>query len=280
MPLWEKRRSALVLAGLTVFHILLISVQVPRGAGKSLFEKGVFFVFSPVQRAASGAVRGIGALWNGYFDLRGVRAENQKLKKENFFLNQDVRFLEDRLQLGRSESELRASLDEFRGSLVAARVIGVDSANPHQTIVIDKGSLDGIDTNMTVCDRTGALVGRTIAPVSFKETMVQLITDKDSSVSVRSVVDGLTGSMTGRSTALCDLRYVLASASGGQPGEELRTTGFDKIYPAGIRVGTIQSLEENDESSPIFRRITVKPCFRYDTIDVVAVLTRGPGGGK
>lgn len=279
MPLWERRRSALVLAGLTAFHILLISIQVPRGAGKSLFERGVFFVLSPVQRAASGTVRGIGSLWNGYFDLRGVRAENQKLKKEIFFLNQDVRFLEDRLQLSRSEAELRASLDEFRGSLVAARVIGVDSANPHQTIVIDKGSLDGIDKNMTVCDRTGALVGRTIAPVSFKETMVQLITDKDSSVSVKSVIDGLTGSMTGRSTPVCDLRYVLASTSGGHLGEELRTTGFDKIYPAGIRVGTIQSLEK-DEASPIFRSIVVKPYFRFDTIDVVAVLTRGPGGRK
>ena len=144
MPLWEKRRSALVLAGLTVFHVLLISIQVPRGAEKSLFERAVFFVFSPVQRVATGTVRGIGSLWNGYFDLRGVRRENQKLKRENFFLNQDVRFLEDRLQLTESEAELRASLAEFEGSLVAARVIGVDSANPHQSIVIDKGSFDGV----------------------------------------------------------------------------------------------------------------------------------------
>ena len=85
--------------------------------------------------------------------------------------------------------------------------------------------------------------------------------------------------MTGRSTEVCDLRYVLASATGGKEGEELRTTGFDKIYPAGIRVGAIQSLEQ-DEASPIFRRIVVKPYFRFDTLDVVAVLTKGPGGGR
>ena len=41
MPFWEKRRSALVLAGLTFFHIVLISVQVPRGAEKSLFERNI-----------------------------------------------------------------------------------------------------------------------------------------------------------------------------------------------------------------------------------------------
>ncbi len=277
MPFWEKRRSALVLAGLAVFHILLISIQVPRGAEKSLFERSVFFVFSPVERAAAAVVRGVVSTWQGYFDLRGVRAENQKLKREVFFLNQDVRFLEDRLRAQASEDELRRSLAGFRASLVVARTIGVDSANPHQSVFIDKGSLDGVGPDMAVCDRFGHLVGRTIAPVSLKEAMVQLVTDKDSSVSVTSAVAGLTGSLTGQSGPVCELRYVLASVQGGEVGEELLTTGFDRIYPAGIRVGTIRRLEP-DETSPVFRRIHVTPYLRFDALDVVAVLTKGPGG--
>lgn len=279
MPLWEKRRSALVLAGLIAFHILLISIQVPRGGKKSYFERAVFFLYAPVQRVASGAVHGLGSLWRGYFDLRGVRRENQTLKRENFFLHQDIRFLEDKIGLAASEASLRANLAEFEGTIVAARVIGVDSANPHQSIVIDKGSLDGVAKDMAVCDRNGALVGRTIPPVGLKEAMVQLVTDKDSSVSVRSVIDGLTGSLAGLSTRYCELRYVLASAEGGQKGEELKTTGFDKIYPAGLKVGTILSLAPDDRS-PIFRKIVVKPYFSFDALDVVAVLTRGPGAGR
>lgn len=278
MPLWEKRRSALVLAGLTVFHVLLISIQVPQGPEKSIFERAVFFLFVPVQRAATGTVRGIGSVWNGYFDLRRVRRENQQLKRQNFFLNQDLRFLEDRLLLAESEAKLKASLAAFEGTIVAARVIGVDSANPHQSIVIDKGSFDGVAKDMAVCDRNGSLVGRTIAPVGFKEAMVQLVTDKDSSVSVTTAVSGVTGAMTGRSTEVCDLRYVLVSGPIVQEGEDVRTTGFDKIYPAGIRVGTIQSVDE-DKASPIFRRIVVKPSFGLDTIDAVAVLAKVPGSG-
>lgn len=277
MPFWEKRRSALVLAGLTFFHLLLISIQVPRGAEKSVFERGIFFFYSPVQRGVTAAVRGLGSLWTGYFDLRRVRGENLRLREENFRLAQDVRFLEDRLALYRSEAELGQSLAGFRGSVVAARVIGVDSANPFQSVVIDKGRLDGVAKDMAVCDRYGALVGRTIEPVSLKEAMVQLVTDKDSSVSVVSAIDGLTGSMTGRSGPVCDLRYVLASAYGGREGEELLTTGFDKIYPPGIRAGRIQSLVEKDDAEPIFRRIVVAPLFRFNRIDVVAVLTKGPG---
>jgi rod shape-determining protein MreC len=277
MPFWEKRQPALVLVGLAAFHLLLISIQVPRGAEKSIFERSIFFLYSPVQRAVTGTVRGIGSLWKGYFDLRGVRKENQKLKKEIFFLNQDVRFLEDRLLLYRTEAQLKESLADFRDAIVPARVIGIDSANPFQAVVIDKGSLDGIAKDMAVCDKFGCLVGRTIEPVSLKETMVQLITDKDSSVGVASAVDGLAGSMAGKSGAVCELRYVLASVTGGQVGEEMLTTGSDKIYPPGIRVGRIKSLER-DEASPIFRRILVTPYFRFNAIDVVAVLTKGPGG--
>jgi rod shape-determining protein MreC len=130
---------------------------------------------------------------------------------------------------------------------------------------------------MAVCDRLGNLVGRTIEPVSFKESMVQLITDKDSSVSVVSAVSRLTGSLTGKSGDTCELRYVLASAPGGQLGEELLTTSYDKIYPAGLRVGSIRSLEK-DELSPIFRKIAVEPYFRFNTIDIVAVITKAGGG--
>lgn len=279
MAFGEKRRSTLVLAGLVAFHVLLISIQIPQGAEKSLFERAVFFVFSPVQRLATGLVRGVASIWNGYFDLRRVRAENEGLKRDAFFLSQDVRFLEDRLRYYRAEAEMKAQLAEFRGTILPARVIGVDSANPHQSIVIDKGSLDGVGRDMAVCDRNGALVGRTIAPVSLKETMVQLITDKDSTVGVESVVARLTGSLAGLSEPHLELRYVLATAEGGAEGEELRTTGFDRIYPPGLRVGRISRLEK-DEASPIFRRVLVEPYFRFNTLDVVAVLTGAPGGER
>ncbi len=188
MPLWERRTKRRWSWRAAVFHLLLISIQVPRGAGKSLFERAVFFVFSPVQRAAFSA-RSAASDRSGtdYFDLRGVRAENQKLKKEIFFLNQDVRFLEDRLALDRSEAELRASLAEFRGSLVAARVIGVDSANSYQPSSSTRAASTGRPGHGRLRPRRHAR-RPDHRPISLKEVMVQLITDKDSSVSVMSVI--------------------------------------------------------------------------------------------
>jgi len=278
MSLWERRQSALILAGLIVFHGLLIIIQVPQGASKSYFERAVFFVAAPVQRLAVGAVRGLASLWTGYVDLRSVRRENVDLKRRNFFLSQDIRFLEDQLDQAGAKARLNESLAAFEGSIVAARVIGVDSLNPHQTIVIDKGSLDGVARNMAVCDRNGALVGRTIDP-GLKETLVQLITDKDSSVSVRAEGTQMTGAMTGLSKDVCEFRYILATAGGIAPGQELRTTGYDRIYPSGLRVGVVEQVDR-DAATPIFLKIVVRPFFGFDTIDAVAVLTVGPGAGK
>lgn len=276
MPLWEKRKSFLILGGLAVFHLLLISIQVPVGSNRKLFEKAVFFVFSPVQKAAVSGFHGFQAAWKDYFDLRGVRKENQDLKRELFFRGQENRFLEDRLRLFRSEAEVRASLAAFRDSLITARVIGADAANYFRSVILDKGSLAGVQTDMAVCDRAGNLVGRTIRPVSLEEALVQLITDQDSSVSVSVGQAGVVGILSGsRQAGYCTLKYILTTTQAGQENDELVTTGFDKIYPPGLRVGQIVSVKPTKD---VFKSIVVRPYFSYATLDAVAVLPRVAGG--
>jgi rod shape-determining protein MreC len=277
MPLWERRKNFLILGGLVVFHLVLISIQIPIGGEKKLFERGVFFVFSPVQRAAVSIFHGLESAWNNYFDLRRVRRENQGLKQELFFLGQEKRFLEDRLRQFGSESQVRDNLSQFRKSLIAARVVGADPGNFFRSLILDKGSLDGVQPDMAVCDRFGNLVGRTIPPVSLKEAMVQLITDQESGVSVISGTDRVVGIVSGYHGAFCYLKYILTTTAGGKEGEDLTTTGFDKIYPAGIHVGQILSVKP---TASVFKEIIVQPYFSFATLDVVAVLPRVAGGGE
>ena len=278
MPLREKRTNFRILIGLVVFHLLLISIQIPLGSQRKLFESAVFFAFSPVQKTAVSAFRGVESAWNNYFDLRRVRRENQKLKQELFFLSQEKRFLEDRLEAFKSEADIRGTLDRFKASLISARVIGTDSGNFYRSLILDKGSLAGVRPDMAVCDRNGDLVGRTIAPVSLNEAMVQLITDPESSVSVVSSTDKVVGIMSGMPQGnLCFLRYILATSRGGTEGEDLITTGFDKIYPAGIRVAHILAIKP---TKSVFKEIVVMPYFSYATLDSVAILPRVSGGGE
>jgi rod shape-determining protein MreC len=275
MPFWEKRTNVLVLIVLVTVNLVLISIQVPRHSDKKVLERVVFFVLSPVQKAAVSAWGGLESVWNNYFDLRRVRQENQRLKKELFFLNQDKWFLENHLLFFRSEAQLEDSLSRFRRSLIVARVIGADASNYYRSVILDKGSLDGVGRDRAVCDRFGNLVGRTIEPVSLNEAVVQLITDAESGVSVISETDKVVGILSGTSAGLCVLKYVTVT-KGGKEGEELFTTGFDKIYPAGIRVGRILSVKA---TSSIFKEILVQPAFSFAALEAVAVLPK-VGEGK
>jgi len=278
MPLREKRTSFRILVALVVFHLLLISIQIPLGGRRKLFESAVFFILSPVQKTAVSAFHGLESAWNNYFDLRRVRRENQTLKQELFFLSQEKRFLEDRLGIFKSEADIRGVLEKYRASLIPARVIGTDTGNYYRSLILNKGTLAGVRPDMAVCDRNGDLVGRTIAPVSLNEAMVQLITDPESSVSVVSSTDKVVGIMSGTMQGnLCNLKHILTTSQGGKEGDDLTTTGFDKIYPAGIRVARILSIKP---TKSVFKEIVAMPYFSYATIDTVAILPLVSGGGN
>lgn|GEM_PF-418262 len=271
MPYRETRKTLLIFLGLVVLHLVLISVQVPKGGRKSLFETGIFMVYAPVQRLAAGLVDWVSTTWRDYIDLRAARLENYRLSKEAFFLRQEKIFLEEKLRFYVSGEVLKKNLENLDADLIIARIIGSDATNIYQTVIIDKGSLSGVVKNMVVCDKFGNLVGRVIEPVGLRESMVQLITDKDSGVSVVSSENKLVGFISGTSQYLIEMKYVLASSPAGKQGEELYTTGFDGIYRPGIRVGRINTVAA-DQDNPAFQKIIVQPNFRFNELEVVGLL--------
>lgn len=276
MPASRNERKSLLLFGALVFlHLLLISIQIPRGGGPTLLARAVFGIAAPVQKAGAAVGRGLSDWWRGWADLRGARAENQALKREAFFLRQENRFLRDAIGAFRSETVLRRSLEAFRASLVAARVIGADEGNIFKSVVIDRGSRDGVGPGLAVCDKHGRLVGRTVEPVTGGECRVQLLTDDESGVSVIAEKDRIVGILSGDSAAgRCRLKYIVGTAAGGTEGDLLLTTGFDGIFPAGLPAGRIVSITGG---GGLFKTVVVEPLFRLADLDVVGVIAARAG---
>ncbi len=264
----DKRAPRLFLV-LIVFHFLLISLQVPRGSSSTAFERGVFFVFSPIQHGVVTVVRFIGSVWNGYFNLVHVRKENRALVRNEVLLRQQNALLKQALETALASRDLKARLETRIGSVILATVISLDPVNYYKSLVIDRGSLDGLAADMVVLDRYGNLLGRVVEPISLREASVQLITDDASGTSVFIQGDKGLGIVSGDGRGRCRLKYILDTAAGIVPGDAVLTTGFDKIYPWGIRVGRIVSLKSNQS---VFKDVVVEPNFRFRDLSQVAVL--------
>ena len=265
----NKAKSLIILLFLIFCHLVLISIQVPMGDESNYFERVVFSVFSPINSGVVSVFQGIGNIWKKYFGLKKVQKDNQRLQEEMFRLNQENSLLRSILRIYRTEKEMLDLLLEFEGSILPARVVGMDASNVWKSLVINKGSLDGVKKDMVVLDKKGHLVGRVVDPVSFKQSRVQMITDNQSGVYVVSEEKNAPGIINGIGNGQCRLEYILATDTSIVEGDKLITTGFDGIYIPGVLVGYVVSVVEN---SSLFKEIIAVPAFKLQDLDLLAII--------
>ncbi|MDD8019711.1 MAG: rod shape-determining protein MreC [Acidobacteriota bacterium] len=258
---------------LLFFNLILISVQIPPGSHQSLLEKVFFAAFSPLQKAAVSTYNYLTQSWKNIVFLKKAQRENQELKKQIFFLYQERDLLLEQFRLRLAEQQLENNLQWLETSVLPARVIGLDTANYFRSLVIDRGSDDGVVKNLPVCDHLGRLLGKTTEPVSSHTAKVSLITSEDSGVAVLSATDRMPGILSGDGQGMCLIKYIMASSPGGIIGDEILTSGFDQIFPAGLKVGKIISVANE---VGLFKKIKVEPYFNFKELTLVAILKNSP----
>ncbi len=265
----KEKRNLILLAGLVFFHLVLISVQAPKGNEPTYFERAIFAVFTPVQHGVASFIQKTRDFWNNYFYFRQVQKQNQSLRAELFMLRQENQLLKNILKSYQGAEEIRSFLSPLSRSIIVASVIGIDSGQIYKSVVLNKGSVDGVKKDMVILDRRGRLVGRVIEPITLKQARVQLITAEESGVGVLSERNRVIGVLNGEVSGKCLMRYVLTTNRDISEGEEVVTSGYDGIYPSRIPVGRIVSLTED---TTLFKRIVVEPYFDFSELDRVAVL--------
>ena len=266
----KKNKGPAVFLTLILLQMILISLQVPLTSKESLFEKGVFTVFAPIQNGIWSGIHWVKKTWNDYFYFRDVSRLNQKLSREMFTLRQENRMLKNLLMHYKKDKKVRELLRGLSRNVMSARVIGFDMADMYKSVMVNKGTAHGVERNMIVLDRYGNLIGRVISPISLFECRVQLVTDSESGVSVMKKNGDSLGILSGYAGGICRLKYILATDTGIEPGDVLITTGFDGIYPPDLKVGKVESVTKTQN---LFRTIEVNPLFKFKDLDIVGIIT-------
>jgi rod shape-determining protein MreC len=274
---FSRFRNPLFLIALLLAQTIGLAVQVRREPDPQhadapkvrLIRLWSMAIFTPVERMATGTGHGIGGAWANYLDLRHVRQHNKDLEQQLALLRiQQGAIAEDALE-GQRLKKLMGFQQQYVEKTVAAQVIGTSGSEQMRTLMLDKGSADGLKTDMAVITPDG-IVGK-LRDVFSHTSELLLINDQQSGAGVvlqssriRAVIHGTS---TGR-VVITDL----TPDSRIKPGETIVTSGGDQVFPRGLAVGRIVSVAPNPEHQP-FTLITVQPAANLFQLDEVLVVT-------
>jgi len=263
-----RQRTGILFGAVMIGHLILISAQVQSKSGVPVLEGITFGVFSRIQGGAAGLFRGVGDTWRSYFDLRGVRAENEALRQQVAAL--EVRLQEQRALASRAE-RLQATLD-LRGSTslptLAAEVIAGNPNPGFMTVTVNRGSADGVQADMAVIAPKG-VVGRVVGPVAMHAARVQLIVDRNAAVgavSERARAGGMAVGVDGDPPLAMELVSNLADVA---VGDLIVASGVDGIYPRGFVIGTV---EKSERGPSLYRVIGVRPAVNFSSLEEVLIV--------
>ncbi|AZY50504.1 rod shape-determining protein MreC [Bordetella avium] len=184
-----------------------------------------------------------------------VRSENEALQRQRIELSQVATHA---VQLAAENAQLRRLLGVTDTVGQPATVVEVLYEPPnafHPRLVFNKGSKAGIAPGMPVIDE-GGVVGQ-IVRVTPMTAEAAMVTDERVSIPVQVLRNGLRLiAFGGHTPGTIDVRYLAANAD-IKPGDTIVTSGVGGLFPAGLPVAKISSVERDTASG--FARAIAEP---------------------
>lgn len=166
-------------------------------------------------------------------------------------------------QLLIENTRLRALLELRPSVTVRSQVAEVlyDAPDPFsRKVIVDRGTTQGVALGSPVISEAGVLGQVTrVYPLSSEVT---LLTDKDAAIPVLNVRSQARSAAYGSGGSFgLELRFMAGNAD-VLVGDVLVTSGIDGVYPAGIAVAKVLSVERKADSG--FARILLTPAAAAD----------------
>lgn len=183
--------------------------------------------------------------------------------------------LKEEIKTLKESLELNTILSDY--DVISATTISRNLGYFYDTIILDKGSNDGVKINQAVVTN-GGLIGKVIKMTHTTST-VKLLTSMSSNIQVSVQIKINDKYLYGILTSYDNEENVYIVEGITEPnlikeGFSVTTTGMGDIFPSGILVGEVTSItKDNFDLEAI---IKVKPSIDINKIDYVKILRRKP----
>ncbi|MFZ5765736.1 MAG: rod shape-determining protein MreC [Thermodesulfobacteriota bacterium] len=210
---------------------------------------------------------GITGFWSDYLAILDVRDENARLKAElDTYKTMNIKHREA-VATNVRLSKLLQMKETLPPPTLTAQVIGRDPSLWFRTIIIDRGSSEGVRKGMPVVAVEG-VVGQ-ILETSPNYAKVLLANDPNSAIDVLVQKNRVQGILKGNGGSGFSLLYVLKNAD-VEKGDIIVTSGLGDVFPKGLPVGTVSEVVKSKRG--MFQTIDVTPAVDFSQLEFLLII--------
>jgi len=260
--LFSNRIFLLILTTLLILAVIIFS-SIPGNPIHSITTPVSVFL-DPVQKAVQGAGNSVSDFFSAITDGMSLRKENDSLKEQVAKLQYQVQQDEEASKRWQELKDAFHIKDTFENyEIYGASILTREADEWFSVIRIDAGSNNGVSISGTnsyaVVDSQMNLVGRVLSTDTSSAKVLPILHE---GFSVSAKVDAVNGAVVHvhgefelKTKGLCKVDQIPENVE-LKVGDVLVTSGVGGLFPAGIPIGVIVSV---DNTSELLRSATLKP---------------------
>ena len=269
----HKLKTKHLITMMTILCIGLIVLSLSSRFSFAPVRSALGYVVVPFQNGINQVGTWMNDQKKGFQSMKSLAEENEKLKEQV----EELKVKNSNLVQDQEEAErLRAlyNLDQEYSEYdkIGAQVIGKDTGNWYSTFIINRGSEDGVETDMNVI-ADGGLVGIVTGTGAHWATVRSIIDDSSNvSASVTSISQNcmVTGDLEMMDEGKIRFIQLTDKENQVQEGDKVVTSSVSNKFLKGILIGYISEVQ--DDSNNLTKNGTIIPAVDFSDIQEVLVI--------
>jgi rod shape-determining protein MreC len=264
-----SKKMAMVIGIIVLITLSILSLSLSSRQPYPAYGPGrvAIALVAPFQKAIVGTTRFFRGIWEHYFFLVAVREENDRLYNENRRLREVQQQCREASLMNDRMRELLDLVKKIERPAIAAQVVGKDPSPWFHTVMVDKGTDDGVTKGDPVINAQG-VVG-IVVDVTGHYAKVMLITDPNSAIDAVVQHSRARGIVKGGAAGYCVYNYVLRKHQVAVD-DLVVSSGMDQAFPKGLPVGRVATIVRQEAG--IFQDVTVMPAVDFERLEEVLII--------